>query len=76
MMVGRYGILGNNLPNVVVNDLVYHQPTNKLIAATYGRSMYSYDLEQDPLTQFNEHTNKYRDFSYIPNPFVDYTSIE
>jgi len=42
-----WNMLGDNLPNVVVNDIDYHQPTNKLIAATYGRSIYSYDLEQE-----------------------------
>ena len=34
-------MLGDNLPNVPVVDLRFHQPTRTLIAATYGRSMYS-----------------------------------
>lgn len=35
-------MLGNMLPNVPVTDLDYHVATNKLLAATYGRSMYEY----------------------------------
>ncbi len=36
--------LGNNLPNAPITDLVLHNPTRTLIAATYGRSMYSIEL--------------------------------
>lgn len=62
-------VLGNNLPNVVVNDLVLHKPTNSLVAATYGRSMYRYDLEQDPLTRVSENATSL-EISTFPNPFT------
>ena len=67
-------VLGDNLPNVVVDDLVYHQPTNKLLAATYGRSMYTYDLEQDPQTFVHENKTDMSAVVY-PNPFSDKTTI-
>jgi hypothetical protein len=36
--------LTGNLPNVMVVDLVYHQATRALYAATYGRSLWRLDL--------------------------------
>jgi len=63
-----WSVMGNNLPNVVVNDLVLHKPTNSLVAATYGRSMYRYDLEQDPLTKVHENDLRV-EISAYPNPF-------
>ncbi|MEJ2595318.1 MAG: T9SS type A sorting domain-containing protein, partial [bacterium] len=60
--------LGEGLPPVVVNALVLHKPTNKLVAATYGRSMYSYDLEQDPMTGWtSQQPSAY--LQVYPNPF-------
>ncbi|MFI5407468.1 MAG: T9SS type A sorting domain-containing protein, partial [Nitrososphaerales archaeon] len=43
-----WNYLGSDLPNAPITDLVFHNPTRKLIAATYGRSMYSIDLSQNP----------------------------
>jgi photosystem II stability/assembly factor-like uncharacterized protein len=44
-----YGVtwsaLGQNMPAVPTIDLVYHDPTRALIAATYGRSFLSLDLD-------------------------------
>lgn len=37
-------ILGEGLPNTIIGDLDYHPPTQTLVAATYGRSMYSIEL--------------------------------
>ncbi len=39
-----WDILDESLPNLVISDLSYHPPTKKLLAATYGRSMYDMDL--------------------------------
>jgi len=36
--------LGYDLPSVTVTDLSFYQPSRKLVAATYGRSMYTVDL--------------------------------
>lgn len=69
-----WAMLGVNLPNVVVNDLVLHKPTNSLVAATYGRSMYRYDLEQDPLTSINNSVFTIEIMAY-PNPFTEQISI-
>ncbi len=68
-------MLGDNLPNVVVNDLDYHQPTNKLIAATYGRSLYTYDLEQDTLTSTAEISDE-AGIVIFPNPFSNEITID
>ncbi|MEM8908411.1 MAG: T9SS type A sorting domain-containing protein, partial [Bacteroidota bacterium] len=43
--------LGNELPAVVVNDLRFHQPTRKLLAGTFGRSMFTYDLSEVTSTE-------------------------
>jgi hypothetical protein len=42
----NWHMLGDDLPNVPVVDLDFHQPTRTLVAATYGRSMYSFDVDQ------------------------------
>jgi len=39
-----WNILNAGMPNLVIADLSYHSPTKKLLAATYGRSMYDIDL--------------------------------
>jgi photosystem II stability/assembly factor-like uncharacterized protein len=41
-----WGVLGGNLPNVVVTQFVLNTSTRILTAATYGRSMFSYDINQ------------------------------
>jgi photosystem II stability/assembly factor-like uncharacterized protein len=71
----NWEVMGSNLPMVPVNDLTLHNETRKLVAATYGRSMYSYDLYQDTLatsiyspaagsllTKINIYPNPFRNF--------------
>jgi hypothetical protein len=41
---GSWSTLGAGLPNGVVPDLELHAPTRTLIAGTYGRSLFTYDL--------------------------------
>ncbi len=41
---------GSNLPNVPINDLTLHNDSRTLVAATFGRSMYKYDLNQDTVS--------------------------
>jgi photosystem II stability/assembly factor-like uncharacterized protein len=43
---GSWAALGADLPNGVVTDLELHAPTRILTAATYGRSMFAFDLAQ------------------------------
>ena len=69
-----WDVMGTNLPNVVITDLVYHQSTNKLVAATFGRSMFSYDLEQDVQTEITEESTSI-EISIFPNPFSEYVTI-
>jgi len=72
---GSWDILGDNLPKVVVSDIVYNQPTNKLVAGTYGRSMYTYDLEQDPVTGIRQN-DLISNVEIYPNPFRESISIK
>jgi photosystem II stability/assembly factor-like uncharacterized protein len=62
--------LGTGLPNVPVVDIELHNPTRKLIAATYGRSMHAFDLGQ--LTGMPEGSTTLRNLVRIfPNPAGD-----
>jgi len=74
-----WDMLGENLPLVPVCDIDLHQPTRKLIAATYGRSMYTYDLNQDTIVT-SIHTNQHfpLDFSasIYPNPVSESGIVE
>ncbi|MBC8487211.1 MAG: T9SS type A sorting domain-containing protein [Bacteroidetes bacterium] len=71
-------MLGTNLPNVPVCDLTIHNGTRKLIAATYGRSMYTYDLYQDTISTSTNPLNAGIDrgsLNIFPNPFFISTKI-
>lgn len=63
-------VMGSNLPLVAVNDLDIHNETRKIVAATFGRSMYSYDLYQDTITGYAETTVPTAESSIqiYPNP--------
>jgi len=37
-------VLGTGLPNSPVFDLNYHQPSQRLVAGTHGRSLFEFDL--------------------------------
>ncbi len=79
--------LGTNMTIIPVYDLVYNEYKNELVAATFGRSIQSYDLtgilnpadvEVSVLTPDNEAIEKLKVF---PNPAVNsiniqYTNIE
>lgn len=64
--------VGNGMPNVVVTDIDFHEPTLKLLAATYGRSFFSISLEEDP-TSTKEISI---DINVYPNPTSDYLSLD
>lgn len=63
-----WNLAGTNMPIVPVTDLRFHNPTRTLFAATYGRSIYT--MEVDPLftgiqtTEIAQH-----DLIVSPNPF-------
>ena len=71
---GQWDLLGANLPSTIVNDLVMDRDNRKLIAATFGRSMFSYELGE--LVGANEHITEVAfGFTVFPNPVVSAASI-
>jgi photosystem II stability/assembly factor-like uncharacterized protein len=71
----NWDIAGIDLPNVVVTQLTYHQPTNSMIAGTYGRGMHRLSLEEIVSTE-NEQQTIPLDIKAYPNPFADRLVIE
>ncbi len=69
--------LGTGLPNSPVFDLIYHQSSFKLVAATHGRSMFEIDISNLP-SGINNNTVTANDFilkQNYPNPFNPETNI-
>jgi photosystem II stability/assembly factor-like uncharacterized protein len=69
--------LGTGLPNAPVFDLVYHQSSAKLIAATHGRSMFELDISNLP-SGVNNNGQTVSGFvlkQNYPNPFNPETNI-
>jgi len=62
----NWSMLGDNLPNIPIVDLDFHQPTRTLIAATYGRSMYTFNVDQLVSVNSLNINNKY--IIIYPNP--------
>lgn len=73
-----WNMLGENLPSAVVMDLVFHQPTRMLVAATHGRSMFKIDVSD--LLEINLNpVSSPKDFALIstyPNPFNSEITIK
>ncbi|MBK8231676.1 MAG: glycosyl hydrolase [Candidatus Eisenbacteria bacterium] len=65
--------LGSNLPNVVVTALELH-PSRRLVAATYGRSLWSYDIDQ-PSSVVSSETEVTVVPTASPNPMRDRTRL-
>jgi photosystem II stability/assembly factor-like uncharacterized protein len=63
---GTWFPLGDSLPNVPIVDLTLHQPTRTLVAATFGRSMYKYDLGST--TPVAEQATSLAALAVYPNP--------
>jgi photosystem II stability/assembly factor-like uncharacterized protein len=70
----NWAMLGDNLPNVPVVDLDFHQPTRTLVAATYGRSMYSFNVDQ--LVKVNSLPDLPEGLKIYPNPANNLINIE
>ena len=66
-------LLSNELPNVPVTDLDFHLPTNTLVAATYGRGLYRYNLFET--TAIKESTIEQLKIEAFPNPVTDVLTI-
>ena len=63
------------LPNVIVKELEIHYPTNKIRAATYGRSTWESDL-YSLATSINEKSIKQQNLKIYPNPTRSSINIE
>lgn len=68
-----WDILGTGLPNVVITDLSYHEPSKTLLAATFGRSLYSVEVDTDVSNENIRLENL--DFTIYPNPFFEKSNI-
>ena len=70
----EWEILGTGLPLTVTCDLRFHEPTRKLLVATFGRSMYTYQLEA-PVSTFDLKTTTTKPLKVYPNPLVEEATI-
>jgi photosystem II stability/assembly factor-like uncharacterized protein len=68
--------LGNNMPYVVVLDLHIEPTQDILIAATFARSMYSYDLENFEIVSAQDNKEAESPFSIYPNPAQNTVRID
>jgi photosystem II stability/assembly factor-like uncharacterized protein len=68
----NWSTLGKTLPNVPVTDLDINTDQQKLLAATYGRSMYTYDLSEEVSVSNTELLR----LNIYPQPASDYINIE
>ena len=69
----NWEVLGTGLPNVPVTDLDFFAPENKLVAGTYGRSMYSIDVSSLVHTQDLNSLNL--EINLNPNPFKTISNL-
>ncbi len=67
-------ILGDALPPTVFADLDLHDENRELLAASYGRSMLTYDLPSEPISATANEVTK--SINIYPNPTSDYINIE
>ncbi|MEZ4921464.1 MAG: T9SS type A sorting domain-containing protein, partial [Saprospiraceae bacterium] len=68
-----WSVLGTGLPNVPYLDLTFHAPTRKLVAASYGRSMFSTSLPFVSNTAIATHD---QEMHISPNPCTDRVTIQ
>ncbi len=73
-----WSVLGTGLPNSPVFDINYHQPTQKLVAGTHGRSIFEVDLTT--ITGINNENDlvvkNFKLYQNYPNPFNPTTTIK
>jgi photosystem II stability/assembly factor-like uncharacterized protein len=69
--------LGLGLPRLPVMQLVLHNPTRQLVAATYGRSMFALNLDEiEAVPQNSDVPASYLLVSVYPNPFNAVANID
>jgi len=66
-------ILGTELPATIVNDLDLHPDNRELLAGTFGRSMWTYDLPTEPITSTADIASDM--LTLFPNPVRDRLSV-
>ena len=71
--LGNWEVLGMGLPNVPVTGLCLHNPTRKLVAATYGRSMYAIQLDES--VAVGEPEWNVEGMEVFPNPASEVANI-
>ncbi|MCB9292952.1 MAG: T9SS type A sorting domain-containing protein [Lewinellaceae bacterium] len=69
----NWEVLGMGLPNVPVTGLCLHNPTRKLVAATYGRSMYAIQLDES--VAVGEPEWNVEGMEVFPNPASEVANI-
>jgi photosystem II stability/assembly factor-like uncharacterized protein len=62
----NWEIMDDGIPLTIASDLVFHGPTRTLYAGTFGRSMYSVELQLDPSSTSN--LSEHIDVNIFPNP--------
>lgn len=65
--------VNDGLPLAPVTDLTFHAPTRKLLAATFGRSMYTTTV---PLPESRVQTPNVGITTVSPNPFISKTTLK
>lgn len=70
----EWEILGHGLRPSIITDLALHEPSLKLLAATYGHSMHEFDLNQlDPVDVKDQ---VFDNLLVFPNPTSDEVTIQ
>lgn len=68
---GYWEILGQDLPLVPILDLKIHEPSKTMLAATFGRSMFTYDLSTQITGSSHTATESTQELFVFPNPVLD-----
>lgn len=72
----NWALLGTNLPNVIVTDLAIQYPTNKLLAATFGRGVWMTDLPQIAVSTSSPYPFEGESLVVFPNPVLGEFTVE
>ncbi len=69
----EWSLLNTGIPNVIITDLKFHEPSQYLYAATYGRSMYKLNTQES--VQTNQLFKENFKVNIGPNPSTGSVSI-
>jgi len=71
----HWDIVGDNLQIGIVADIKIHEPTNTLYAGTFGRSLFSFDIENIG-TGVTDNQINLANLIVYPNPVVENINLE